>query len=244
MKTKRGIKTIRWFLAFAVISMFAMANSVFAAPMDTIPEEIPTYLDKAKAERDTGSTRIYHFNDNISDDWWYSGYKFYPYGDDRYVDAFCISTDLIVGSSGYQLNPVPEIDRFENAAILASNFFFNEDFAYSQTVIQVAIWEIMFDDGTDVSTGSGAYYLDNERHADLITQVNDLLGYYKDGYTLVSLGGQVAHAIRTDVEGGDGSDIEAQEFYVPVPEPMATLLIAIGLIGLIGIGRRKRYFQA
>lgn len=207
-----------WMATFLVL-FFAMASMVHAQSMPFPTEEEPSIsLPDAYGIGDWPSVGVSLDGINRS---WFTNYTFYPYGDDFGVDAFCVSTDSLSSTPGYSLNLIPEDAALYTAAIVASGYFFGDQ--TNRSAYQLAIWEIMFDTTDEWDLTDGNF---QALDPDLAADANAILA------SIGSMKGHVAWA------QSDEDNIN-QDFLVPVPEPAAILLIALGLIGIVTIGRKR-----
>ena len=227
MKKKYLPKKVFRFLASVMILTFAMASTVSAQSFSYSIDDYPIVLDDAYGKTD-GSGYVLVTLEG-TDYGWYTGYEFYPYGDDFSVEAFCIdSTQLDPDLTGYTLRN-PDGTQMIDAALVASQYFYNEAFGYDRIATQLAIWEIMFEDlANDYDIAGGNFYLRDGADPD---DVNAILTSIDD----MTMHGHVAWADYT----GSGEDNQDLLVATPVPEPATTLLIALGLLGIIGIGRKR-----
>jgi len=237
MKKKHFAKTSYLIVISVTMFLFAMAGPISAASLPYSINDLEDEVDLDEAYGTASGPRAFITRDGEPGRP-LSTYYFYPYGDDFRVDAFCINpVSLDKDNPGYTLTLVPEETRMEQAAKIASNYFFNDAFDYSRKATQLAIWEIMYEtDLDDLNIFSGFYQLNEDEYSEddytaLGNDVNDIL------LTSYGWAGGVAWARSF---GTDNPDIDAnQDLLVPVPEPALVLFIALGLIGLVGIGRRK-----
>jgi hypothetical protein len=168
------------------------------------------------------------------------------------LEAFCVE-NVGISDDGYELIPVEDVsdDDKLKAAIIADNYFNNPDFGstnedgnfekYTKEEVQIAIWEIVFDDDDDLGSGAFKYNSggpDDFDRADaqaIVNNAGDL------DYT----GGPISLA-HSPAGTPLGDTMASQDYLVPRSVPDADIMWLLGpafiMLGLLGRKKSKEYF--
>ncbi len=159
--------------------------------------------------------------------------------------AFCVeNAPLVTNWDNYALIDIPdgslELDKRLQLAAQAANYYYNSanKTSYLQTVVQVAVWEIMFDTfggSLNVSYGEGKFFIKD--NTSLANAVNDVFLYLGNDGSNVSL------AYSPDT-GNYYDSVKSQDYIIPyvppqpTPEPSTMILLGTGLF-VTAVLRRK-----
>lgn len=218
-------------LIFLVIGLFLAV--AFAANADIIG----TVELEETASSPTGS---FYF-DNLGT---YNVYL--DYGaviDGQTYEAFCVEDAwALSGSNTYTLLEVndtledntSDFQKYEQAAWIAESYYLTD-----KAAAQIAIWELMFDDTVDLSTGN--FYVVNVDE-DILNVAKSIVDSLNSIPVVPSSNWVLA--VNPTIGENDQFGVESSQNYLirRVPEPTQMLLFGTGLIVLAGIGR-KRFFK-
>lgn len=149
--------------------------------------------------------------------------------EDFLTTAYCVdlSNDMLEQEYNVTLNPITTTTsgNYLHAAWLMDQNVANATTNFQKAGLQLAIWDAMYDNFTNNTTGTiGSYYSDY--YQDALSNPADMWS---------SLGYHYAYTTY-------GTGINAQELLVqlnPVPEPGTMLLLGMGIAGLGAAGRKR-----
>jgi PEP-CTERM motif len=131
----------------------------------------------------------------------------------------------------YEIVPVLDGSRYEAAAyLLGSNYGQTTTDGFMAALVQLAVWEVVFDSGSvDLTSGNFKYtglYADDVKALADNAVAMAASGNYTSGYYL---------ALSGDPHFGE----PGQDFIFKTPEPGTLLLMGLGIIGVAGLRRKK-----
>jgi hypothetical protein len=160
-------------------------------------------------------------------------YKLEESGPEFHEKAFCVeNVEAVLSGAEYELIPATSVNH--TAKILASNYFYNHSWNYTQAVIQLAIWEATFETGSLLNAGDGYFQILNST---LASQVNDILKNISS-YGIVGPLALAHSPAGTPV----GSIAKSQDYLVGVSVPDASIMFLLGpaIFGIGIMGRKTK----
>jgi hypothetical protein len=152
-------------------------------------------------------------------------------------DAFCIE-NVIANQNMAEYTLVSPGDspfdttRYNQAAWIADQYYNGIWANYNKSEVQSAIWEVVFETNASFDINGGVFKISNARGVVNLTSISSIL-------STVSAADLAAY----DFSGIKIAQIDGyQDFIIktPAPEPATMLLLGFGLLGVAGIGRRKK----
>jgi hypothetical protein len=152
--------------------------------------------------------------------------------------GYCVdyaSVDWNTLYNDYKMLSLPNEDRYKEAAWLFETYGTNP--ATSGKNVQLAIWEIIFDQGDpnhSVYPSDGLFYVTSAGSAILAT----VQGYVNEALTHSDFDASSYQLLVSPLEGPFYGEVN-QDFIIKTPEPGMLALLGIGLLGLVLVTRRK-----
>jgi hypothetical protein len=101
----------------------------------------------------------------------------------------------------------------------------------TQAALQLAIWNVLYDNDASVSGGNGFWLSVTQSNASYATAANAMLAdYFANGKPVANDIWLRTNDVRTNY---------AQDFIAPVPEPATLLLLGTGVAGMFGSRARR-----
>jgi hypothetical protein len=154
------------------------------------------------------------------------------------VSGYCVEpTNESRTSQVYELLPIAEGSAFEAAAWILS-----QGYTTQAAVAQSAVWELTWDTAL---TNPFSLSADNYRLNSGVS-ATDVTTMYNNAMAQVGVGGfnPSAYVIAHNPVGSTNTWAESQDFIIRnpnhVPLPPSVLLLGTGILGLVGLGWRRR----
>ena len=200
----------------SILLLFALCTMLLASTSLAVPVDVSV---------DASSPVIRAWFDDLDYEYVYSDYKVDITNDDTY-DAFCVE-NAKSGKGTFEMTSFYEFDSLHDAAWAAEQYWDDTSEIFSSKAeAQVVIWELALGDKFTYYSG-----LDNDFN------VQDKIGSL--GYGEPSNSVSFLYSPSGDYEQGSDYQDYVINKTAPVPEPTTMLLFGTGLIGLIGLGRKK-----
>jgi hypothetical protein len=231
IQTKKGVVMKRMLVSLVVGAMMVFMAGVAGA--DTLlfqgvsPSQTPTVYIAG-----FGSIEVYSgmYNFTLQDGSYAGSYK-----------GFCVDPSYAPGENGipnpnnsYTVIPVANGSIYEAAAYLLGTFYGQASTnAAVASEVQLAIWELIFDNG-NVDIGAENFRYTGTDASAVATLASNALtaaanGDYYEGYYI---------AVAPNRDGYYGTS--PQDFIFKTPEPLSLLLLGLGLIGVAGLWRKYK----